>query len=53
MRTSVNEEIGTMAENNPLTGFEPNFIDNYNTPLTNGHPSRSLPAKAGPSICMT
>ena len=28
MRTSDNEELGTMAENNPLTGHEPNFIDN-------------------------
>ena len=29
MRISGNEELGTMAENNPLTGYEPNFIDNY------------------------
>ena len=29
MRTSANEELGTMAENNPLTGYEPKFIDNY------------------------
>ena len=29
MRTSANEELGTLAENNPLTGYEPNFIDNY------------------------
>ena len=29
MRTSANEELGTMVENNPLTGYEPNFIDNY------------------------
>ena len=29
MRTSANEELGTVAENNPLTGYEPNFIDNY------------------------
>ena len=28
MRTPANEELGTMAENNPLTGYEPNFIDN-------------------------
>ena len=28
MRTSANEELGTLAENNPLTGYEPNFIDN-------------------------
>ena len=27
--TSANEELGTLAENNPLTGYEPNFIDNY------------------------
>ena len=26
---SANEELGTLAENNPLTGYEPNFIDNY------------------------
>ena len=24
MRTSANEELGTLAENNPLTGYEPN-----------------------------
>ena len=29
MRTSANEELSTMAENDPLTGYEPNFIDNY------------------------
>ena len=29
MRTSAYEESGTMAENNPLTGYEPNLIDNY------------------------
>ena len=29
MRTSANEELGTVAENNPLTSYEPNFIDNY------------------------
>ena len=29
MRTSANEEPGTLAENNHLTGYEPNFIDNY------------------------
>ena len=29
MRTSANEELGTLAENNPFTGYEPNFIDNY------------------------
>ena len=29
MRASANEELGTVAENNPLTGYEPNFIDNY------------------------
>ena len=26
---SANEELGTLADNNPLTGYEPNFIDNY------------------------
>ena len=29
MRTSADEELGTLAENNPLTSYEPNFIDNY------------------------
>ena len=29
MRTSANEELGTLAENNPLTGYEPNVIDNF------------------------
>ena len=35
MRTSANEEKGTLAENNPLTGYEPNFIDNYHISETN------------------
>ena len=26
---SASEELGTLADNNPLTGYEPNFIDNY------------------------
>ena len=26
MRTPANEESGTMAENNPLTGYEPNDL---------------------------
>ena len=29
MRTSANEELGTLVNNAPLTGYEPNFIDNY------------------------
>ena len=29
MRTSANEELSTLAENNSLTGCEPNLIDNY------------------------
>ena len=29
MRTSANEELGNLAEDNPLTGYKPNFIDNY------------------------
>ena len=29
IRSSAEEESGTMAENNPLTGCEPDFIDNY------------------------
>ena len=29
MCTSANEEFGTLAEKNPLTGYEPNFIGNY------------------------
>ena len=29
MCTSANEELGTLADNTPLTGFEPNDIDNY------------------------
>ena len=31
---SADEELGTMAENNPLTGYEPNFIDNYHISKT-------------------
>ena len=26
---SANEELGTLADNNPLTGYDPNVIDNY------------------------
>ena len=26
---SANEELGTLADNNPLTGYEPNVLDNY------------------------
>ena len=26
---SANEELGTLAENNLLTGYDPNFIDHY------------------------
>ena len=29
MCTSANEDLGTLAENYPLTGYEPNDIDNY------------------------
>ena len=29
LRISANEGLGTVAENNPLTGYEPNSIDNY------------------------
>ena len=34
MRTAANEELGTMAEKNPLTGYDTNFIDNYHTSET-------------------
>ena len=36
MCTSANEELCTLAENNPLTGCEPNFIDNYQISETTG-----------------
>ena len=26
MRTSANDELGTLAENNPLTGYEPKML---------------------------
>ena len=29
MCNSANEELGTLAENNPLTGYEPKFFDAY------------------------
>ena len=29
LRTPANEDFGTLAENDPLTGYEPNDIDNY------------------------
>ena len=53
MRTSANDELGTMAENNPLTGHEPRIIDNYHFSETMKFSSRSPPATAGPQICMT
>ena len=31
---SANEELGTLAENNPLTGYEPNFFNNHHTSET-------------------
>ena len=34
MCTYANEESGTLAENNLLTDYEPNFIDNYQTSET-------------------
>ena len=45
MRTSANEELATLAENNPLTGYEPNFINNYQISET----TETL----GPQTCMT
>ena len=53
MRTSADEESGTMAENNPLTGYEPNIIDNYNISETTDIFIQSPPATAGPRNCMT
>ena len=53
MRTSANEELGTLAENNPLTGYEPNFIDNYQISETTEIFIQESPATAGPEICMT
>ena len=29
MRTSANEELGTFADNTPLTGYEPEILDDY------------------------
>ena len=29
LRTLANEDLGTLAENHPLTGYEPNDTDNY------------------------
>ena len=31
---SANEELGTLADSNPLTGYEPNFIDNWHISKT-------------------
>ena len=33
---SANEELCTLADNNPLTGYEPYFIDNYHISETTG-----------------
>ena len=31
---SANEELSTLTDNNPLTGYEPNVIDNYHSSET-------------------
>ena len=47
--TSGNEELGTLAENNPLTGYEPNFIDNYQISETTGIYSQESSSDTRPS----
>ena len=49
MCTSPNEESGPLANNAPLTGYEPNFL--FQIPLK--FSSRSNPATRGPRTCMT
>ena len=51
---SANEELGTSADNTPLTGYEPKKTSTTTTsqrPLKSS--SRNPPATAGPRTCMT
>ena len=50
---SANEEFCTLANNAPLTGYEPNFFDDttFDRPLK--FSSRSNPATPGPRTCKT
>ena len=50
MRTSANEELGILAENNPLTGYEPNFIDNYHISETTDIVIQESSSASRPSI---
>ena len=54
LRASASEELGTLADNTPLTGYEPNLFDDFhNTQRPLKSSSRSPPATAGPRTCMT
>ena len=47
------EESGTLAENNPLTGYEPNFIDNYQISETTEIFIWESSSDSSPQTCMT
>ena len=53
MCTSAKEELGTLAENNPLTSYEPNSSTTTRSQRPLKSSSRSPPATAGPRTCMT
>ena len=50
---SANEELGTWADNTPLTGYEPKIFDDYTFQRPLKSSSRSPPGTAGPQTCMT
>ena len=51
--TSPNEESGLLANNAPLTGYEPNFFDDFHYSETTEIFLQSRPATRGPRTCMT
>ena len=53
MCNSANEESGTLAENNPLTGYEPNFIDNDQISETTEIFIQESTTDTRPQTCMT
>ena len=47
--TSPNEELGTLADNNPLTCYEPNFFDDYHISKTTEIFIQESSSDTGPS----
>ena len=53
MRTSVDEELGTMVENNHVTNYEPTSSTATTSQKSLKFSSKTPPAPAGPQIYMT